>query len=102
MKAVYLVDLRHASASGAQRLWALRQCDIEVFSLDKRRYVPRLERWAGYTAKVLRQPQLTLYAARLERDLLALCRQVRPDIIWLEWAQEISPAVLRQLRQLNP
>lgn len=102
MKAVYLVNLRDASASGAQRLWALRQCGVEVFPLDKQAYAPRFERWAGYAAKVLRQPQLTLDAARMERDLLALCQQVRPDIVWLEWAQEIGPTVLRQLRQLNP
>ncbi len=102
MKAVFLVDLRDASASGAQRLWALRQCGVEVFVLDKRHYASRLGRWAGHAAKALQQPGLLLDAARLERDLLALCQRVRPEVVWLEWAQEIGPAVLRQLRQLDP
>lgn len=101
MKVVFCADLPGTSSSGHQRLWALEQCHAEVFVLNKQHYKPKLSRWSGHLAKIVRQPRLTLDSTKLEQDLIALCQQVNPDIIWLEWAKEFQPETLKKLKQIG-
>jgi len=100
LKIVFVADLKVPSASGRQRLWALQQCGAEVTVLDKQNYPSALGRWGGHVARLLSRPRLMKNSAKLERDLLALCEKVQPDILWYEWPKEIRPPVLKAIKKL--
>ncbi|MFN8358260.1 MAG: glycosyltransferase [Spirosomataceae bacterium] len=102
MKIVFLGSLADLSASSTQRLWALKQCHAEVFAIDRDQYKSPFGRFAGHLARVLQQPRLLYDTAKIERDLLLTCKQISPDIIWIEWPREVSFSTLQQLQKLWP
>jgi spore maturation protein CgeB len=102
MKLVFYGDLGHPSASGHQRLWALKQCGVEIKIIDKSHYPSKYGKWGGGIAKVLRQPQFMVEASRLQKDLIDLCEEFAPHIIWLEWPREITASLASRLLQLQP
>jgi spore maturation protein CgeB len=102
MKIVFVANLSNPSASGRQRLWALKQCNEEIFVLDKSQYKPRLGRFAGYAAKILKQPGLMHNSKALGKGLIELCTAVKPDLVWMEWATDLGAAILNHLHQLSP
>ncbi|MDB5134432.1 MAG: hypothetical protein JWP37_1035 [Mucilaginibacter sp.] len=101
MKIVFVANLKNPSASGRQRLWAMQQCNKEVFILDKSRFLPKLGRFSGHAAKILKQPALMHNSATLGKALVGLCTKVQPDVIWVEWATDLKADVLNQLYQLR-
>ncbi|ASU36711.1 CgeB family protein [Mucilaginibacter xinganensis] len=102
MKIVFVANLKNPSASGRQRLWAMQQCNEEVYILDKSRFLPKLGRFAGHVAKVLKQPALMHNSTAVGKALIELCTDLKPDIIWIEWATDLKQDVLNQLHQLSP
>jgi len=102
MKIVFVANLKNSSASGRQRLWAMQQCKQEVFVLDKSLYVPKLGRFSGPAAKILKQPALMHNRNALGKELIELCEKVKPDVVWIEWATDLQAAVLDQLHRLHP
>ncbi len=102
MKVVFVADLTNQSASSLQRLWALKQFRVEVFTLNKDNYKYLFGNWAGYTAKTLKQPRLMYDCNQLEQELISLCERIRPEIVWLEWGREIQPNVLIKLKSMIP
>ncbi|QMU27429.1 CgeB family protein [Adhaeribacter radiodurans] len=102
MKVIFLASLRSSSASGRQRLWALQQCGVNVSIIDKDNYSSKLGRLAGYLGKLCQSPKLLYNTSKLQQDLINFTMQIKPDVIWLEWAKELQPAVLMQLQKLRP
>ena len=102
MKIVFVANLKNPSASGRQRLWALQQCTAEVFILDKSQYLPKLGRFSGPAAKILKQPALMHNGKALGKALIEVCAKVKPDAVWIEWATDLHTSVLNKLRGLNP
>src|ERR1700755_2216361 len=102
MKIVFVANLKNPSASGRQRLWALQQCNTEVTVLDKSQFSPKLGRFSGPAAKVLKQPALMHNGTALGKALVELCTKVKPDVVWIEWATDLHANVLNSLKQLNP
>jgi hypothetical protein len=102
MKTAFVASFPNLSASGLQRQWALEQCGVDVSVFNKHKYTSLLGRWAGYLAKILRRPRLMQNSALLEKELIAFCKEVKPDVIWFEWTKEIQPSVLHEIQNLDP
>ncbi|GAA5118405.1 glycosyltransferase [Luteolibacter yonseiensis] len=99
-KAVFVAHLGCAGASGRQRLWALRQCGVEVESLDKDAYRKNSGRLKNLLIKLSRNPSLSSRWRDLEHDLIELCKKTEPDLIWMEWPKEFESSLFRKLREL--
>jgi spore maturation protein CgeB len=102
MKIVFVANLKNSSASGRQRLWAMQQCNQEVFVLDKSLYLPKLGRFSGPAAKILKQPALMHNRNAIGEELIELCEKVKPDLVWIEWATDLRADILNQLRMIKP
>ncbi|WP_018343033.1 glycosyltransferase [Cytophaga aurantiaca] len=102
MKVVFVAFLKSPSASGHQRLWALRECGMDVHVLDKDGYKNFLGRFAGKVAKLLKNPKLLSNTVRLEQDLIDLCIKEQPDLIWMEWAKEFQSQTILKIKKLLP
>lgn len=102
MKVLFLGDIADAGSSGLQRAWALEQCGAEVTMLDKQKFSRGFGPWPWRIGRLLSAPSLTLKSSALEKELLTLANEIKPDIIWLEWAREISPEVIASLRTIQP
>ena len=102
MKIVFVGSLKSQSASSAQRLWALQQCNEEVFVIDRSKHAPKLGRYAGYAAKILKHPGLMYNVTAIGKHLIELCESVKPDLVWIEWATDLEPEVLMRIKNLDP
>ena len=101
MKAIFVGHLRCPGSSGHQRLWALRQCGVEVEALDKDRFKKKMGRAGHLFSKLLRNPSMTHQGPALEKEILALCQRIQPDLLWMEWAKEFSPAFFSKLKSME-
>jgi len=100
MKILFVANLKNPSASGRQRLWALQQSNATISVFDKSRYPSKLGRFSGPLAKILKQPSLMNDDKSSGKELVALAKQVNPDVIWIEWATNLRPKILNELRLL--
>lgn len=100
IKGVFVADLGCSSASGRQRLWAMQQCGVEVTVVNKGNYASPWGRWGGRLAKALQQPRMMWDGKRLGGDLLRVCSEVQPDLVWFEWPREINVRILGELKKL--
>ncbi|WP_259070310.1 CgeB family protein [Mucilaginibacter sp. X4EP1] len=101
MKILFVANLKNPSASGRQRLWALQQSNATIIAFDKGKYPSKLGRFSGPAAKIFKQSSLMRNDKLLGKDLIALGKQTNPDVIWIEWATELRPSVLNELRALT-
>lgn len=101
MKILFVANLKNPSASGRQRLWALQQCNDDTFVFDKSNYPSKLGRFSGPVSKILKHPSFMRDDISLGKALLTLAKQINPDIIWIEWATDLRPEILNELRVLD-
>ncbi len=102
MKALFVADLDCESASGHQRLWALRKISTSVKVFNKQGISSRRERWNGRLAKLFRQPNFLNRYRKLGCALTSACVEFQPDIVWIEWPREFAPSTIENLRNLLP
>ncbi len=108
MKVIFVASLSNPSSSGIQRMWALQQCGAIVYKIDKDKYFskkipafPFINKLISYAGKVLKSPKLFYNISNLPADIIKLSEQVKPDIVWFEWPQEIQISLLKQLKELQ-
>lgn len=102
MKALFIGNLQLEGCSGGQRLWALRQCGVEVAVIDKCNYLPRFPRISTRIAKVIQEPRLSGRWKKLESDFIEQLEQQRPDLVWMEWPKEFRSTVILKAQQIVP
>jgi len=102
MKVVFVASLKSVSASGHQRLWAMRMCGLDVYLLNKDTYGTTLGRFAGRFAKLFKKPSWASDTKKLQHDVLQVCIQNQPDIVWLEWPKEFQPNILKKIKEQCP
>lgn len=101
-KVVFIAEMKNPSASGRQRAWALSESRLEVHAVDVADYPSALGRYASHLARMTRQYHLRYDRKKLELDILALCQQVVPDLIWFEWPRYLTPHFLTRLKSAFP
>ncbi|HYH13612.1 MAG TPA: glycosyltransferase [Flavisolibacter sp.] len=101
MKAIFIAELDPPSASSRQRLWALQQCGVEVYTINKSHYRSNLGKVASHLAWLTKQPLLYYNHRLLQKAILELARQVNPGIIWFEWPRELNVSLLKKLKNLG-
>ncbi|RKR82254.1 spore maturation protein CgeB [Mucilaginibacter gracilis] len=102
MKVVFVADLKNPSTSGRQRLWALKQCGIDVSVITTEDYPSVFGKWAYYIARIFKRPRLMRNARLLEQAILDISKQVKPEIIWLEWPRQLSINLINELKKIEP
>jgi spore maturation protein CgeB len=98
MKAVFVASLKNSSASGRQRLWAMQQCGVEVTVIDRNKYGKG--KIIGRLAKAFRVSRLLLNS-HLQDAIYECCQSVQPDLVWFEWAKELTPELLRNIKNIQ-
>src|SRR5207248_10434409 len=96
-----VADVHNPGASSRQRLWALQQCNAEVYTIDKGLYPPVFKKLSVHLAKVLQQPKLLRNIHSLEQSIIQLCKEIKPDIVWFEWPREFNLSIFIQLQKLH-
>lgn len=96
MKLIFIGSLSNVSASGRQRLWALKQNNIEVTFINKDSY--KKNRWVNRLIHFTKISTL-LINKKLENDILKCCEATNPDVIWIEWPRELSPNLIALLKK---
>lgn len=98
MKVLFIASLNNPSASGRQRLWAMEACKASVTILNKDAFAK--PKYLGALIHKLKIGFLLRNKA-LESAIYKAVLQDMPDIIWIEWAREISSILLQKLRVIN-
>lgn len=102
MKVLFAANLGDISASGRQRLWAIEKEATIVRTISKDEYKPRFPRTRNRIAKLLRQPLWLIDYRRLANVLVSECKQLQPDIVWMEWPRDISAGTIHRIREVCP
>lgn len=83
--------------SAEYRLWALRRQGIEVVSLNSLDYVPQNQFLRKIEFRVCAGPGVE----RLNRDLLRIAEEFRPDVVWADKLLSMKPSTLMKLRRMG-
>lgn len=102
MRVLFVAKLGNPSASGHQRLWALRQHAQWVGAIDISAYRPAFPSITGKLAKLCRRPEWLCRRKALSETVLDACVKEKPDVVWIEWPREFSPETIRAIRQAAP
>ena len=93
MRILYAAPLG-AGRSSLYRLWALRRLGHTVVAVDTLAYRPHNRLLHGLAFRAAAGP----WAARLNRDLLRLAHEERPDLFWADKVLPLAPATLEAMR----
>ena len=83
--------------SALYRLWALERLGHTVVGLDSLEYAPR----NPFLAKVMHRLAAGPQVERLNRDLLRLTAQEKPDVIWTDKLLWLKPSTLKRWRAMG-
>ena len=96
MKILYVSQLHQGSTAQARRL-ALQRMGHEIVSLDTNRFNPG----SGFLGKIGFRLSAGPNVARLNREVLRLAGQHRPDVFWADKALQLQPATVLRCRDLG-
>ncbi len=86
-----------AGSSATTRMWALRRAGHEVTVVDPDAY------WAKnkYVHKVMFRLMAGPWVNRLNRELLRLAEEMKPDVFWADKVLALQPKTLKKLRAMG-
>ncbi|MFC4233179.1 glycosyltransferase [Parasediminibacterium paludis] len=87
MKAIFVAALKNSSASGRQRLWALKACGVEVITIDKNSFE---KPWLQLKIANLFKLSFLKLNNKLSKAIIKEIIINKPDLLWLEWPQEFT------------
>ncbi len=97
MKILFIASLNNPSASGLQRLWAMRACGLDVLVINK-------DDWASNKIKSIITNKFKLASLlcnkKFATHILELVKTTSPDIVWFEWCKELPKATFYALKGL--
>ena len=96
LKIVYAAGLS-PNDSSLYRLWALERLGHRVVTLNAFDYRPRNELLEKINYRLAAGP----WVRRLNRDLLHLVEQEKPDLVWTDKLLEMQPKTLDRLRAMG-
>ncbi|MDE1162040.1 MAG: glycosyltransferase [Acidobacteriaceae bacterium] len=96
LKILYVAGLS-PNDSSLYRVWALERLGHTVVSLNTYPYEPK---WS-LLRKVWFRAQLGPWVTRLNRDILALARAEKPDIVWADKVLSMQPETLKKLHAMG-
>jgi len=96
LKILYAAQLSEKD-SALYRLWALRRLGHTVVPLDSYAYLPQ----SALLVKLVHRAQTGPGVWRLNRDILAIAEQERPDVFWADKLLGLQPKTLVKLREMG-
>ena len=96
MKILYAAQLS-PNDSAQYRAWALQRLGHEVITINDLAYRPQNE----LLRKIVFRTQMGPWVTRLNRDILALAREHKPDVFWADKLLSLQPATLDALRGMG-
>ena len=96
MKILYVSQLHQGSTAHA-RLLALQRMGHEIVALDTNRFNPGI----GVLGKISFLLSVGPNVARLNREVLRLAQQYKPDIFWADKVLQLQPATVVRCRDMG-
>lgn len=99
MKVLFIAHLRNTSASGRQRLWALKECGLDVVEVDIDAYKKSR---IFYKIIVVLKSSFLLKNTTLQKVITENVKNHSPDILWFEWPKEYGVSFFKKLKRIVP